>query len=193
VTILRGIALSIPLAAVACAAGPKTTQLPASPAAEICADIVEEEVTAEIAEKAPQAYVKLEKIVDRSSGKLSAKHRKVRAAKMREMIRKELAEAPAITLEPGSDIRQYTVDATIERLDRRVRGSHVEVVCELRLSISDRRGRMLSFLTGGVAVQVPRQTFRPQYEPQLQREALEGAAKKINRDLLAYIDSADAD
>ena len=61
-------------------------------------------------------------------------------------------------------------------------------MCELRLSISDQRGRMLSFLTGGVAVQVPQRTFRYEYEPQLQKEALAGAAEKINRDLMAYLD-----
>jgi hypothetical protein len=195
VTILGKIVLAAGLLAVGCATSSSSNVTMKAPVSEVV--VSDEVVTEEVEEEQPRAYVRLERIIDRSSGRVSAKNRKVRADEMRDLIRKELAAAPEVTLEAaraeGLDIRQYTVDATIERLDRQVRGRHVEVVCELRLSISDRRGRMLSFLTGGVAVQVPKRTFRPQYEPQLQREALEGAAKKINRDLLAYIDSADAE
>jgi hypothetical protein len=46
---------------------------------------------------------------------------------------------------------------------------------------------MLSFLTGGAKVQVPRSTFRVQYEPQLKREALENAIKSVHGDLVKYL------
>ena len=191
VTIQPKIVLAILLLAVGCAtnSGSTATRPLVSNLVVVSSEVVASE---DEAQESAHAYVRLERIIDRSSAPLSAKKRAARADQMRELIRKELAATPAVTLTPTraqrADIRQYTVDATIERLDRRVRGRHVEVVCELRLSISDPRGRLLSFLTGGVAVQVPARTFRPQYEPQLQREALAGAAKKINRDLLAYID-----
>jgi hypothetical protein len=154
------------------------------------------EVVEEAEPETPEAnvYVHLKTITDRSEGRVSKKRRATRANDMRDLIVEELRASPAVTLERSHaedhGLRQYTVDATIEKLNRRVRGRFVEVVCELRLSISDGRGRMLSFMTGGVAVQVPRRTFRRKYEPQLQREALEGAARKINRDLMAYLDGA---
>jgi len=185
---LSGIAISSMLA-LGCGGAAKSTrvELPSVDTSEMIAD----EEAPEGDEVTPTAYVVLKSISDHSPGKASARRRASRAASVRALMEEELIASPEVTMELETarnlGLERYTVDGTIEKLDRRVRGGFVEIECQLRLSISDRRGRMLSFLTGGVAVQVPQRTFRYEYEPQLQKEALEGATRKINRDLMAYL------
>lgn len=106
------------------------------------------------------------------------------------MVR-DLQASPMITLELDEAValglRRFTVDAIIEELDRRVRGPWVYIECELRVTVTDQRGKILSLLTNSSAVRVPRKDFRREYEVLLQRDALEGAAQGINRDLIAFL------
>lgn len=187
---IRGLAIASLLAS-GCAGSAKVTAVP-EPDLSDAILIADEDVPEDAPTVAPTAYVVLETITDRSPGKASAKRRASRASSVRSYMVEDLQASPSVTMEADTarelGLERYTVDGTIEKLDRRVRGGFVEIVCQLRLSISDQRGRMLSFLTGGVAVQVPQGTFRYEYEPQLQKEALEGAARKVNRDLMAYLD-----
>lgn len=188
--VIPGLAIAF-LMASGCAGSAKVAAAP-TPDLSDAILIADETVPEEAPTVEPTAYVVVKSITDRSPGKASPKRRASRAMSVRSFMVEGLRASPVVTMEAETarelGLDRYTVDGTIEKLDRRIRGGFVEIVCELRLSISDQRGRMLSFLTGGVAVQVPQGTFRYEYEPQLQKEALEGAAKKINRDLMAYLD-----
>lgn len=139
----------------------------------------------------PQVFVVLKSTQDKSMGAAPTRERQARATQMRSLIVDQLRRDETVTLmssvaaELGID--PYAMDVTIMKLERAERGAFVEVECEIRVAISDRRGKMLSFLTGGAKVQVPRRGFRLQYEPQLKREALENAVKSVHGDLVRYL------
>ena len=123
-------------------------------------------------------------------GSTPSKVRQLRATQMRSLMLDHLRRDQSVTLMSApSDgaIDPYSMDVTIMKLERFERGAFVEVECEIRVAISDRRGKMLSFLTGGAKVQVPRSSFRMQYEAQLKREALENAVKSVHQDLVSYL------
>ena len=63
----------------------------------------------------------------------------------------------------------------------------VEVEVQLRLAISAHTGRMMSFLSGGAMVQVPRRSFNASYLPQLRRDALTNAVGGIFDKLIAHL------
>lgn len=142
-------------------------------------------------EGAPTVFVKLETVTDKSKRKTTKKHRAWSAKKLKGFMATELRRAADVTTdsEKADDlgIRKFNVDVSITGFSRRVRGPYVEIECEVRLSVSNQRGRMLSFLTGGATVQVPKHSFKPQYETQLRQEALENAAKSMHQDLMAYL------
>ncbi len=140
---------------------------------------------------APSVYVRLETVADRSARAVPKARRESRANNVRELMVRDLQASPMITLEldeaEALGLRRFTVDAIIEGLDRRVRGPWVYIECELRVTVTDQRGKILSLLTNSSAVRVPRKDFRREYEVLLQRDALEGAAQGINRDLIAFL------
>ena len=144
--------------------------------------------------RTPQVYVLVKSAQDRSSGGAPIKVRQMQASAMRSLMVDQLKRdqqvtlmqaTPAVAAEMGME--PYSLDVTIMKLERMERGAHVEIECEIRIAISDERGKMLSFLTGGAKVQVPRRTFRNAFEPQLKREALENAVKSVHQDLVAYL------
>lgn len=142
-------------------------------------------------EGTPKVFVKLETVADKSKRKTTKKHRAWSARKLKGYMSTELRRASDVTtdIERADDlgIRKFNVDVTITEFSRRTRGPWVEIECEVRLSVSNHRGRMLSFLTGGATVQVPKRTFKRKYETQLRKEALENAAKSMHQDLMAYL------
>jgi hypothetical protein len=113
------------------------------------------------------------------------------AATLRDFMMAELRRAKQVTVESARandlNLRKFVVDATIISLHRQRRGPWIEIACAMRLAISNERGRMLSVLTGGAAVQVPHQSFRREYERQMRLEALENAAKNMHQDLMTYL------
>jgi hypothetical protein len=140
---------------------------------------------------APQVFVVLKSTTDKSIGDTPSKIRQLRATHMRSLMVDQLKRDTQVTLMASVatelGIEPYSVDVTIQKLERFERGQFVEIECEIRVAISNERGKMLSFLTGGAKVQVPRRTFRAQYEPQLKREALENAVKSVHGDLVKYL------
>ncbi|HTE54540.1 MAG TPA: HEAT repeat domain-containing protein [Kofleriaceae bacterium] len=139
----------------------------------------------------PPIYVMLKSTSDKSAGGAALKVRKMRAQRMRSLMATELAHGKQVTLLPtvsrDPSVDRYAIDLTVVKLARVERGPHVEVECEIRVAISTREGRMLSFLTGGAKVQVPRVSFREDFLPQLRGEALEGAVRSVHRDLVSYL------
>jgi hypothetical protein len=139
----------------------------------------------------PTLYLVLKSTRDESGGRLSKKMRKRREAKLRGFMQSELKAAPDVTTSEGLarryGIEKNALDASITKLRRRVNGRYVEVECEIRIAISNDRGKMLSFLTGGAKVQVPKQTFRKKHLPRLRVEAIENAVKSVHQDLLTHL------
>jgi hypothetical protein len=117
--------------------------------------------------------------------------RKHRAEQMKTLLSRELDATPEITTDERVAkklrIAHYNLDASIMRFGRRVQGGMVEIECEIRVAISDQRGKMLSFMTGSAKVQVPRRSFKTRYLPRLHLEALENAVKGVHQDLLPQL------
>ena len=138
-----------------------------------------------------KVYVILKSASDKSAGSADRAVREKRATRMRSLMARQLQQSQDVTLlasmARAPSVEPYFVDLTVVKLDHVERGPNVEVECEIRAAISTREGKMLSFLTGGAKVQVPRTTFRAEFLPQLHGEALEGAVRSVHRDLVAHL------
>lgn len=139
----------------------------------------------------PEVFVTVKSSSDDSPGKLDKKSRKAHADIAKQAMSGELAASALVTTAAktasryGLDTRN--IDVIITGLELRTAGSYIEVEAQLRLAISDHRGKMLSFLTGGAKVQVKKASFDMKYLPQLRREAIENAVKGIFDKLLAHL------
>ncbi len=140
---------------------------------------------------APDVYVLVNSSADDSPGKADKPTRKAHA----EIARKTLVEScnanPVVTTAAseaerlGLDPRH--IDLAVVKMDVATVGSLVEVNAQLRLAISDGQGKMLSFLSGGAKVQVPKHRFDARYLPRMRREALENAVRGMFDKLVAHL------
>ncbi len=140
---------------------------------------------------APDVYVLVNSSADESPGKADKPTRKQHA----EIVRKTLVEHcnsnPVVTTAEaearrlGLDPRH--IDLSVVKMDVATVGSIVEVDAQLRLAISDGQGKMLSFLSGGAKVQVPKHKFDARYLPHMRREALENAVRGMFDKLVAHL------
>lgn len=140
----------------------------------------------------PEMLVSVRSATDTSGG--SAKNKRRRddaAARMKAVLVEELESAPGITMDERVarklGLMHFSLDVSITRCDRRVHKQDVEVGCEIRIAISDDRGRMLSHLTGSGRVQVPKRSFKESLVPRLEIEVVEGAVKGLKTNLLAQL------
>jgi hypothetical protein len=142
-------------------------------------------------EDRPDLFVVIKSSNDDSPGKADKPLRKINADILKTALDNELKQAPQVTLAEteakrwGLEARH--IDLSIVKLDVDTSGSYVEIEAELRLAISDDTGKMLSFLSGGAKVQVPRSKYKPQFLPDFRKEALEGAMKGMLDKLLAHL------
>lgn len=139
----------------------------------------------------PELHVMLQSATDKTRGPIRQVVRRRRARRMKALMMAELGHTRLITTQPEEaaelELDTYAVDLSLLKLDRRTRGSMVEIECQIRITVSNAQGKMLSFLTGGAKVQVPRRTYRRRYDPVMRREALENAVRKVHRDLVAFL------
>ena len=85
------------------------------------------------------------------------------------------------------------IDLMVTRFEVASSGDVVAIDAELRFAISDDKGRMLSFLTGGAKLDVPISKFDPKYLQGWRREVLENAVRGMFDKLLAHLrDSLDS-
>lgn len=139
----------------------------------------------------PDLYVVIKSANDDSPGRADKKTRKVHADIVRETLAAQCRSAPNVTSVAadaqrwGLDLRN--IDLSVVKMDVLQNGQFVEVEAQLRLAISDDKGKMLSFLSGGAKVQVPKRTFDARYLPNLRREALENAVRGLFDKLLAHL------
>ena len=139
----------------------------------------------------PEIYMLVKSTSDDSPGSHDKKARKVHADLLRASMTNAARADTALTT-IATDARKYgldlrNVDISCVALETRTTGSYVEIEAQLRLAISDDRGKMLSFLSGGAKIQVPKRTFDPRYLPQLRKEALENAVRGLFVNLVDHL------
>ena len=139
----------------------------------------------------PDLYVVVKSTSDDSPGRLDKKARRSHADIVRSTMMSSLRGEPTVTAVAADADRlglsPRQLDLSIVKLEQRVVGSYIEIEAQLRLAVSDRRGKMESFLSGGAKVQVPRRSFDARYLPQVRREALENAVRGIFDKLLRHL------
>ncbi|MEZ4403723.1 MAG: HEAT repeat domain-containing protein [Kofleriaceae bacterium] len=136
----------------------------------------------------PDLFVVIKSSTDDSPGSHDKSARKVHADAMRAVMASELTTASLVTL-AASDARRYgldprQLDLSIVRLDLRQAGGYVEVDCQIRLAISTKSGKMLSFVSGGAKVQVPRKGYDARYLGQMRKDAVENAVRGVMAKLI---------
>ena len=140
---------------------------------------------------APDLYVMVKSSSDDSPGKADKPTRKQNAEVVKEALLESFKTAPQVTM-TASDAQRWgldprTIDLSVVKMDVETNGGYVEIAAELRLAISDDKGKMLSFLSGGAKVQIPAAKFKGQFLPNYRREALEGAMHGMFDKLLAHL------
>ncbi len=147
-------------------------------------------------ETRPEVFAAVKSASDDSAtsygkGKQDKAERKVHADIVKATMRSELGASPVVTI-TQADAKKYgldlhNIDLIITKLETKTSGAYIEIEAELRLSISDKRGKMLSFLTGGATVSVKKAKYNASYLPELRREALENAVRGLFDKLVAHL------
>ncbi len=144
-------------------------------------------------EEHPDLYILVSSSSDDSPGKLDKDARKVHCDVLKKALTEQLRSTPTVTM-AAADAQRWNIDArhvdlSIVKMDVTQSGNYMEVEAQLRLAISDDKGRMLSFLSGGAKVQVPKRTFDAKKLPQIRKEALENAMRGMFDKLLVQLRS----
>jgi hypothetical protein len=131
-------------------------------------------------EAAPEVYVLVNSSTDDSpGGRTTAKERKVHEDVLKAALTSACRSHTAMTTVAADAKRlripERHIDISVTKLTVTQVGTQIEIEAQLRLAISDDDGKMLSFLSGGAKVQVPKRTFNAKYLPGLRKEALESA------------------
>lgn len=142
-------------------------------------------------EDRPDLYVTVKGCNDDSPGKTDKITRKSHADFLSTTLKDSLRGARQVTMVEndaqrwGLESRQ--LDVAVVKMEVAQNGSYMEVGVELRLAISDDKGKMLSFLSGGAKVQVPMSKYKPSFLPNMRKEALEGALTGLFDKLLVHL------
>lgn len=142
-------------------------------------------------ESRPDVYVVIKSSADDSPGKADKKARQQHADVIRQALLDQCKTTEGVT-SLASEAQRYgldlrNVDLSVVKLEVVQSGPYVEIEAQLRLAISDSRGKMLSFLSGGAKVQVLKTKYDARYLPNLRREALENAMRGMFDKLLAHL------
>ena len=142
-------------------------------------------------ENHPDLYVLINSSTDDSPGKADKKTRKVHADLLKQTLADSFRAQPMVT-QVAADAQKWGLDPrhldlSVTKMDVAQNGTFIEIEAQLRLAISDDNGKMLSFLSGGAKVQVPKRTFDAKYLPNLRKEALENAMRGMFDKLLAHL------
>ena len=141
----------------------------------------------------PDLCVTIRTSSDDSPGTNDKKARDTHAAIVKQVLADSFRAQPHVTTvladaeRWGLDPRH--IDLSVVKMDVTNANGMIEVATELRLAISDDKGRMLSFLSGGAKVSVPRAKFDTRYLPNLRKEALENAMRGMFDKLLVHLRS----
>lgn len=127
----------------------------------------------------PDLFVVIKSSSDDSPGKHDKRARKLHADVLRQAMTADLAGEHMVTL-TEADAKRFGLDPrhldlSIVGIEVRQDNTVVEVEAQVRLAISNDNGKMLSFVSGGAKVQVPRRGWDVSYLPKLRRDAVENA------------------
>jgi len=142
-------------------------------------------------ENHPDCMIVVSSSSDDSPGKLDKTARKAHSDALRAEVTAELKASPTVTLSAadaqkwGLDTRH--LDLSIVKMEVAQSGTYMEIEAQLRLAISDDKGRMMSFVSGGAKVQIPKKTFDLRYLPALRKEAVENAMRGMFDKLLLQL------
>jgi len=139
----------------------------------------------------PGLYVLINSSNDESPGSADAPTRKLHAEIIKRVLLDRLRADPTITSVAG-DARRWSLDArhldlSVTRLAATRAGNMIEVCADLRVTISDDSGKILSLVSGGAKVPVPAASFDGRGLPALRRDALEGAMRGMFDKLFAQL------
>ena len=139
----------------------------------------------------PDLFVSIKGTNDDSPGKADKATRKQHADILKLALQDALKTAPQVTM-IASEAQRWGLDArmidvSVVKLELVQIGGYMECAAELRLAISDEKGKLLSFLSGGAKVQIPVTKYRTKFLPNMKREALEGAMKGMFDKLLVHL------
>lgn len=134
-------------------------------------------------------YVHINSSADDSPGRADKKTRQANAEILRAFLTNQFRANPLVTMDDAEKSRLVArhLDLSVVKLAVVTAGTHVEVEAQLRLAISDASGKMLSFVSGGAKVSVPKTKFHPKYMANMRRDALEGAVRGLYDKLLAQL------
>jgi hypothetical protein len=143
------------------------------------------------AEPHPDLYVLVNSSADDSPGAGDLASRRLHAGIIRQTLLDQLGSDASVT-GIASDAERWGLqarhlDVSVTRLAAIRTGALVEIQAELRIAISDDRGKMLSFLSGGAKVQIPADKFDARHLPALRRNALDSAMRGMFGKLLAQL------
>lgn len=124
---------------------------------------------------------------DDSPGKADKTTRKAHAEIVRQTLTDQIKRDPLVVMAKQHGVPARQLDLSVTKLAVQTAGNYVEVEAQLRLAISDDKGKMLSFLSGGAKVQVPRKTYNARYLPTLRKEALENAMRGMFDKLMTQL------
>jgi hypothetical protein len=140
----------------------------------------------------PDVFVTINTSADDSPGNKTDKvARKLHGDILRQTLESSFRVNPAVTM-VATDAQKWGLDPrhldlSVTKLDVAQAGTMIEVEAQLRLAISDDSGKMLSFVSGGAKIQVPKRTFDAKYLPALRKEALENAMRGLFDKLLMQL------
>ncbi|MCA9677849.1 MAG: HEAT repeat domain-containing protein [Kofleriaceae bacterium] len=144
----------------------------------------------------PELYIAVKSGTDDSpttygKAREDKKARKIHGDLAKNVMARELVAQATVT-DQAKDAKRYSldlrnIDVIITKLETRTSGSYIEVDAQLRLAISDERGKMLSFLTGGAKVQVKKASYNTAFLPDLRKEAIENAVRGMLDKLLGHL------
>lgn len=144
-------------------------------------------------ENHPDVFVTVNTSADDSPGKYDKPTRKVHADIVRQTLIDQCKRAANVTSDAavaqrwGLDARH--IDVAVTKIEIVQAGPFVQIEAQLRLAISDGHSRMMSFLSGGATIQVPKRAYDAKNLPSLRREALETAMRGMFAKLLTHLRS----
>jgi hypothetical protein len=139
----------------------------------------------------PDLYIIIKSSADDSPGTTDKATRKVHADIIRQSLAEQCRSAVNVTSLAaeaqrwGLDLRN--IDLSVVKMAVTPVGDHYDVEAQLRLAISDDKGKMLSFLSNGATISVPRGSYNARILPKLRKEVLEGAMRGMFDKLLAHL------
>jgi len=142
-------------------------------------------------ENHPDLFVTINSSADDSPGKADKVARKQHSEILKQTLAASFKATPLVTT-IAEDAQRWGLDPrhldlSVTKLDVVQSGQFIEIEAQLRLAISDENGKMLSFLSGGAKVQIPKRTFNAKYLPSLRKEAIENAMRGMFDKLLNHL------